>query len=62
MKDFKLKIYLGVVAIGFTTLAIQLFPVSRQAHAGIDAYEKLRRHQSQAKGVKKMNDESKEVL
>ena len=62
MKDFTSKIFLGVVFAGFTTLSIQLFPISRQASIWNRCFRKTSRTLSQVKAVKKMNDESKEVL
>ena len=62
MKDITSKIYLGLVAVGFTTLSIQLFPISRQASIWNRCLRKTSETLGQVKAVKKMNDESKEVL
>ena len=62
MKDFTSKIYLGLLAVGFTTLSIQLLPISRQALIWNRCLRKTSQPLSQVKAVKKMNDESKEVL
>ena len=62
MNDFTSKIYLGLVAVGFSTLSIQLFPISRQASIWNRCLRKTSETLSQVKAVKKMNDESKEVL
>ena len=62
MKDFTSKIYLGLLAVGFTTLSIQLLPISRQALIWNRCLRKTSQTLSQVKAVKKMNDESKEVL
>ena len=62
MKDFSSNIYLGLVVLGFTTVSIQLFPISRQASIWNRCLRKTSNTLSQVKAVKKMNDESKEVL
>ena len=62
MKDFTSKIYIGLLAVGFTTLSIQLLPISRQALIWNRCLRKTSQTLSQVKAVKKMNDESKEVL
>ena len=62
MNDFTSKIYLGLVAVGFTSLSIQLLPISRQASIWNRCLRKTSETLSQVKAVKKMNDESKEVL
>ena len=62
MNDFISKIYLGLLAVGFTTLSIQLFPLSKQASSWNRCLRKTSETLSQVKAVKKMNDESKEVL
>ena len=62
MNDFISKIYLGLLAVGFTTLSIQLFPISNQASSWNRCVRKTSETLSQVTAVKKMNDESKEVL
>ena len=62
MNDFFSKIYLALLALGFTTLSIQLFPISKQASTWNRCLRKTSQTLSQVKAVKKMNDESKEVL
>ena len=62
MNNFISKIYLGFLAVGFTTLSIQLFPISKQASSWNRCLSKTSETLSQVKAVKKMNDESKEVL
>ena len=62
MNDLTNKIYLGLVAGGFTTLSIQLFPISRQALIWNRCLRKTSQTLSQVIAVKNMNDESKEVL
>ena len=56
------KIYLGLLAIGFTTLSIQLFPISKQASIWNRCLKKTSETLSQVKAVKKMTDDSKDVL
>ena len=62
MNDLISKIYLGILAVVFTTLSIQLFPISRQASSWNRCLRKTSMTLSQVKAVKKMNEESKEVL
>ena len=62
MTNFTSRIYLGLVAAFFTTLSIQLFPISKQASIWNRCLRKTSKTLSQVKAVKKMNDESKEIL
>ncbi|WP_269605745.1 hypothetical protein [Prochlorococcus marinus] len=62
MNDFYSKTYLGLIAVGFTALNIQLFPISKQASVWNRCLRKTSDTLSKVKAVKKMNDESKEVL
>tara|TARA_Y100001968_G_scaffold267265_1_gene257136 strand:- start:609 stop:854 length:246 start_codon:yes stop_codon:yes gene_type:complete len=62
MNFFTTKIYLGLLTVGFTTLLIQLVPISKQASSWNRCLRKTSETLSQVKAVKKMNDESKEVL
>ena len=62
MNNFISKIYLGLLTVGFTTISLQLFPISRQASSWNRCIRKTSETLSQVKAVKKMNDESKEVL
>ena len=62
MNNFISKIYLGFLAVGFTTLSIQLFPISKQASSWNRCLRKTSETLGQVKAVKKMNDQSKEVL
>ena len=62
MNDIISKIYLGLVAIGLTTLSIQLLPISKQASSWNQCLRKTSQTLSQVNAVKKLNDESKEVL
>ncbi len=56
------KIYLGVFALAFITVSIQLFPISKQASSWNRCLKKTSQTLSKVKAVKKMNDDSKEVL
>ena len=56
------KIYLVLAAICFTTITIQLIPLSKQASSWNRCIKKTSATLNQVKAVKKMNDESKEVL
>ena len=62
MNDFVSKIYLGVLVLGFSTVSIQLFPISKQASSWNRCLRKTSDTLSQVKAVKKLNDESREVL
>ena len=62
MNDFIFKIYLGLLSVAFTTIAILLFPISRQASSWNRCLRKTSETLSQVKAVEKMNDESREVL
>ena len=62
MSDFISKLYLALFAVCFTTLSIQLMPLSKQASSWNRCLKKTSSTLSQVKAVVKMNDESKEVL
>ena len=62
MNNFISKIYLGFLAVGFTTISLQLFSISRQASSWNRCLRRTSETLSQINAVKKMNDESKEVL
>ena len=62
MDNLIFKTYLGLLVVGFTSLSIQLFPISRQASSWNRCLRKTSETLRQVKAVKKMNDESKEVL
>ena len=62
MNNFISKIYLGFLAVGFTTISLQLFPISRQASSWNRCLRRTSETLSQVNAVKKMNDGSKEVL
>ena len=56
------KILLGLIAVSFTTLSIQLIPLSKQASSWNRCLKKTTASLSQIKAVQKMDYESKEVL
>ena len=62
MNNFISKIYLGLLAVGITTISILLFPISRQASSWNRCLRKTSETLSQVKAVKKMNYENREVL
>ena len=62
MNNFIFKIYLGLLSLGFTTISILLFPISRHASSWNRCLRKTSETLSQVKAVEKMNDESREVL
>ena len=62
MSNFISKISLGLAAVGFTSLSIQLIPISKQASSWNRCVRKTSETLSQVKAVNKMNHESKEVL
>ena len=62
MNNFIFKIYLGLLSVGFTSISILLFPISRQASSWNGCLRKTSETLSQVKAVEKMNDESREVL
>ena len=62
MNNFYHKIYLGLLAVGFTTLIVILFPISKRASSWNSCLRKTSETLSQVKAVTKMNDESREVL
>ena len=62
MNNFISKIYLGLLTAGITTISLLLFPISKQASSWNRCLRKTSETLSQVKAVKKMNNESKEVL
>ena len=62
MNLFISKISLGLLAVGFTTLCILLFPISRQASNWKSCVRKTSKTLNQEKATKKMNDERWENL
>ena len=62
MNNFIFKINLVLLSVGFTTISILLFPISRHASSWNRCLRKTSETLSQVKAVEKMNDESREVL
>ena len=62
MNNFIFKIYLGFLSVGFTTISILLFPISRHSSSWNRCLRKTSETLSQVKAVEKMNDETREVL
>ena len=62
MSNFISKIYLGLLAVGITTISLLLFSISKQASSWNRCLRKTSETLSQVKAVGKMNDESREVL
>ena len=62
MNAFNSKFYSGLLAVGFITVSFQLFPISKQASSWNRCLRKTSESLSQVKAVKKMNDESIDVL
>ena len=56
------KILLGLIAASFTTVNIQLIPLSKQASSWNRCLKKTSASLSQIKAVQKMDYQSKEVL
>jgi len=62
MKDFSPHICLGLVSLSFASLSFQLIPLSKQASSWNRCLKKTSVTLSQVKAVKKMDDQSIEVL
>ena len=62
MKDHISKIYLGLMVVGLSTVSILLVPISKQASIWNRCFTKTSETLSEVTGLKKINDESKEVL
>ncbi len=60
--EFSSKIFLGIIAVSFTTLSIQLIPLSKQASSWNRCIKKTSESLQKVKAVQKMDDQSKEVL
>ena len=56
------KIMLGLIAVSFATVNIQLIPLSKQASSWNRCLKKTSASLSQIKAVQKMDYQSKEVL
>ena len=62
MNDFYSKFYLGFLALGFTCVSIQLFPIAKQASRWNQCIKKTSETLTHVEAVKRMNDDAKEVL
>ena len=56
------KVFLGVAAVCFSTLTIQLIPLSKQASSWNRCLKKTSASLSQGKAFQQIDDQSKEVL
>ena len=61
-KNLIQKIYLGVAAVCFSTLTIQLIPLSKQASSWNRCLKKTSESLSKVKAFKQIDEQSKEVL
>tara|TARA_B100000965_G_C19126703_1_gene555670 strand:+ start:135 stop:380 length:246 start_codon:yes stop_codon:yes gene_type:complete len=59
---FPQKLFFGLLAISFTTVSIQLIPLSKQASSWNRCLKKTSESLSQIMAIKKMDKESKEVI
>ena len=62
MIDFFPKLFLGLIAFSFTTVSIQLIPLSKQASSWNRCLKKTSVSLSQVKAFRQIDDQSKEVL
>ena len=62
MLDLFPKICLGVLTVSFTSLSIQLIPLSKQAFSWNRCLLKTSESLSKVKAIRNMDEESKEVL
>ena len=62
MIDVPPKIYLGLILVCFTTLFIQLIPLSKQASSWNRCLEKTSASLEQLKAFQQIDDQSKEVI
>ena len=62
MIDLTPKFLLGLLAISFTSVSIQLIPLSRQASSWNRCLKKTSASLSQVKAFQQIDDQSKEVL
>ena len=62
MIDLTPKICLGLILVGFTTVFIQLIPLSKQASSWNRCLEKTSASLGQLKAFQQIDDQSKEVL
>tara|TARA_Y100001968_G_scaffold24495_1_gene19167 strand:- start:599 stop:844 length:246 start_codon:yes stop_codon:yes gene_type:complete len=62
MIDLPSKISLGLIFVCFTTLSIQLIPLSKQANSWNRCLKKTSASLAQLKAFQQVEDQSKEVL
>ena len=62
MKDVAPKFILGLIAVCFTTVSIQIIPLSKQASSWNRCVKKTSASLSQVKAIQNIDDRSKEVL
>ena len=62
MKEVTPKFLLGLLAISFTTVSIQLIPLSKQASSWNRCLKKTSSSLNQVEAFKQIDDQSKEVL
>ena len=62
MIDFAPKVFLGLIAVCFTSLTIQLIPISRQASSWNRCFEKTSSSLSQVQAFNQIDSHSREVL
>ena len=62
MIDVPPKIFLGLVFVCFTTVTIQLIPLSKQASNWNRCFEKTSESLGQLKAFQQIDDQSKDVL
>ena len=62
MIDVPPKIYLGLIFVCFTTVSIQLIPLSRQASSWNRCLKKTSESLSKVKAFQQIDEQSKEVL
>ncbi len=62
MKEVTPNFLLGLLAISFTTVSIQLIPLSKQASSWNRCLKKTSSSLNQVEAFKQIDDQSKEVL
>ena len=62
MIDVSPKFLLGLIVVSFSTISIQLIPLSKQASSWNRCLKKTSESLSQVKAFQQIDDQSKEVL
>ena len=62
MIDVTPKFFLGIIAVCFTSVSIQLIPLSKQATSWNRCLKKTSESLSKVKAFQQIDDQSKEVL